>query len=436
MPITDYCTWAFPKMKRTLSAAIAAITLLGSAHQAIGFEMLTHWTLSNAALRISNLSKDTLLSRIGLQNVIDTKKYRAWNVGAGSTLPAVEPSCDPKSPPELRGLLSCGAMYGDIPGPRSFSHFFDPANGGKLLQFMDLNPEVVTGKTQICLRPTGPSGIKSTPSVNCSHNRDARNYFYQALTSGGPAETKGEEAKTGVGPSKSLGQIIHHVQDMAQPQHTRNDPHADWLDVFGYVQFGQLRHPSRFERFATSKMGTSIVGQLVSSSLEPVFPAYSQQLRLPRDFWTGNDRGIADYSNKHFVSQGTNFVWNGAGLASNDPRFSPPLPRPAPATLSPSEAFSPNPVPSVVAIFCDPLSIYSCLMTFYANEWTDPLNSAFALNDRASTESIFDEDLRIPVNYDAENGQITTERIFALNQINFSAALGFLFREQLHIPQV
>ncbi len=293
---------------------------------------------------------------------------------------------------------------------------------------MDLSPEWSRVKTQICLRPTGPSGIKSTPSVNfVRQNRDARNYFYQALYIGRAGGNKGgKKRKLG----KDLPSLWVRLFTMCKTWHSHNthgnDPHADWLDVFGYVQFGQLRHPSRFERFATSKMGTSIVGQSVSSSLEPVFPAYSQQLRLPRDFWTGNDRGIADYSNKHFVSQGTNFVWNGAGLASNDPRFSSPLPRPAPATLSPSEAFSPNPVPSVVAIFCDPLSIYSCLMTFYANEWTDPLNSAFALNDRASTESIFDEDLRIPVNYDAENGEKTTERIFALNQINFSAALGFL----------
>src|SRR5690606_6807050 len=52
---------------------------------------------------------------------------------------------------------------------------------------------------------------------------DARQYFYEALTDENNLSRSFSWGKT----FRSLGQVIHHIQDMAQPQHVRNDAHID-----------------------------------------------------------------------------------------------------------------------------------------------------------------------------------------------------------------
>jgi hypothetical protein len=56
--------------------------------------------------------------------------------------------------------------------------------------------------------------------------RNAREHFYKALTS--PLLSDREENWGKL--FQTLGQIIHHLQDMAQPQHVRNDAHLDLIE--------------------------------------------------------------------------------------------------------------------------------------------------------------------------------------------------------------
>ena len=318
----------------------------------------------------------------------------------------------------LPDLFACGAMYEDVPGSRSLNHFFDPAHQGRPLTL------------SFGYQPGDPSPDWALQDNNSNSKqqfsyRHARRYFFEALTTPGPASLAGGRNDSWGLLFQSLGQVVHHIQDMAQPQHTRNDPHADWFDPLGDKELGQLRHPSRFERHGTSRRGGAKVANALGQAIVPVFPKYAQHFRLPRDFWTGADRGLADYSNKNFVSQGTNFIAAASGAAMANPQFGSPVPLPNPTTLAPTEAFSPEPVPPIVTSLCAHAGAY-CLMTFYANQWSDPLTGTPIANPRASTESIFDEDLRTAVYYNAENGQVTTTRIFALNELNFNAALDLL----------
>ncbi len=254
----------------------------------------------------------------------------------------------------------------------------------------------------------------------------ARGYFLNALVTPGPASMAGGRNEAWGLLFQSLGQVVHHIQDMAQPQHTRNDGHADYFETLGNIPVGTLRHPSRFERHARTRQGELKIASAISDAIVPVFPRHAQYFHLPRHFWTGDGRGLADYSNRNFVSWGTNFIATANGAPMKNPYFDFPTPRPNPVTLTPVEAFSPDLVPAVVSIFCEGLESLPCSMTFYANEWSDPLDGTLFVNGRASTESIFDEDLAIPVSYNAENGDVTTTRFFALNQINFDASLAFL----------
>ena len=97
---------------------------------------------------------------------------------------------------------------------------------------------------------------------------------------------------------RALGQVLHVVEDMAQPQHTRNDPHADCADgvswlVGGhswfeeYIEARTLRRPFRQELLPT----------LVLGGYDAV-PARPYQ-----DFFSeGGLRGLADFSSRNFVS--------------------------------------------------------------------------------------------------------------------------------------
>src|SRR2546423_3526539 len=52
--------------------------------------------------------------------------------------------------------------------------------------------------------------------------RDARAYFWDSVTASSDSARQRKLALT----FRSLGQVIHLVEDAAQPQHTRNDSHA------------------------------------------------------------------------------------------------------------------------------------------------------------------------------------------------------------------
>ena len=118
--------------------------------------------------------------------------------------------------------------------------------------------------------------------------RDARQYFLTGLTAQNPSDREDAMAKT----FRAIGQVAHLVQDMGQPQHTRNDIH-------GGVPLLGLNELSLFEdRIEGRPEQYNYTGYPV--------PTFNQR----QHFWWTNDgtgRGLAEFTNRNFISDTTNF---------------------------------------------------------------------------------------------------------------------------------
>lgn len=297
----------------------------------------------------------------------------------------------------LEELIGEGAFNEDLES-KPLNHFFDPQFGIPLVVFKPLGVpswEWITEPTPL-------------PGQDFSL-RDARDYLARGLTfnEGSPTASEAQRFGSMGNMFLSLGAAMHHMQDMHQPQHVRNDDH---LDEHPYLV--GLYKPSRYELF-TRDNRASIDG--IAQAGSPVFPG-SLDFRVSRDFWfNGTGTASADYVGTNYVSQGANFtIVNGVANVGGHP-----LPRPGPFQDVSVEALFADaslPVPPHLGALCG-IPAVNCNMTMYA---AGP-------SARATTLSIFDQDL-------VKNGQRLTwpagnylpsfqsQRLFALNRFNFTDA--------------
>ena len=145
-------------------------------------------------------------------------------------------------------LAGCPRPANPAETTRVLNHFFDVQRGGRGL----------TGTLGQLGFPApdwalGAQGRGSGPKDNQFSVPDAREYQYQSLTTSSPTERDQFTARF----FRTLGHVLHLVEDMAQPQHTRNDPHAGCMSALDpivgghswyehYVENRTLRRP--FER--------------------------------------------------------------------------------------------------------------------------------------------------------------------------------------------
>jgi hypothetical protein len=113
---------------------------------------------------------------------------------------------------------------------------------------------------------------------------------------------------------RALGDLVHLIQDMAQPQHTRNDPHAGR----GYDgEAGPLGHASFYEKYIEARATQSEIVESNSNRYTPDPLVYdtSPSYPIPRfnsyvEYFSTQHReagvtarkGMADYSNRGFFS--------------------------------------------------------------------------------------------------------------------------------------
>src|SRR5207244_253093 len=157
-------------------------------------------------------------------------------------------------------------------------HFYNP---------VDNQPLTVGGVPLGHTSPDWALEDRDTYLFQSDSFRSAHQAFLDALT----LQASSERDKAFGHTFQALGQVIHHLQDMAQPQHTRNDAH---LDLFGeFIDIRLVESPSLYERY-TRDQGTAL----------PFSPPYDRvTFTRARDFWhTDDGKGIADYSNRGFVS--------------------------------------------------------------------------------------------------------------------------------------
>ncbi len=218
--------------------------------------------------------------------------------------------------------------HDDPYGPifRVFNHFYDPIND------KPLNGFPLTGNNKAPDWAIGSSNAFSNP-VNPEQGRrnhftvfDAREAQYRAITGRDKnwnpmALTQTAQNKYWATLFRSLGDVVHLVQDMGQPQHTRNDPHAggkfDGSAPFrGHksVYEAYIEARAKGEKFEVNSTG----GATTSVSTQPLkytgypLPIFNDYVSyFSTRHLDGTDplarRGLADYSNRGFFTAGTNF---------------------------------------------------------------------------------------------------------------------------------
>jgi hypothetical protein len=133
----------------------------------------------------------------------------------------------------------------------------------------------------------------------------ARQYYSEALFTNETAERDAKLAET----FRSLGQIMHMIQDMAVPAHTRDDAFEGHLLS---IPIGS----NDFERFLAYPANTPLVGQHGAAAQIPTFSNLNQPIEM-RYFWDADqytlqnsdleksiNTGLAEYSSANFLSSG------------------------------------------------------------------------------------------------------------------------------------
>ncbi|OGW44119.1 MAG: hypothetical protein A2132_06385 [Nitrospirae bacterium RBG_16_43_11] len=119
---------------------------------------------------------------------------------------------------------------------------------------------------------------------------DTRRYFYEALT----AKTNEERDHNFAMTFFSLGHSLHILEDMAVPAHTRND------FLYDHIWHGVI-HGTYLEGFVEDGR---MVGKVSSIKEKITFSKLS-------DFWDNDGshavKGLAEYTNNNFLSEGTIF---------------------------------------------------------------------------------------------------------------------------------
>lgn len=352
------------------------------------YDPVTHEDLSEAAVNASLLRKDSrLLETMGLEPLGEEQRFSINGFDRKTII----------------DHLREGSRFEDN-GTRAINHFFDPLNdrGLSLLSLHGFR------SPDWALEDRGEFNDQG------SSLRDARSNLYSALTA-----SSGDERERQFGLMfEKLGQVIHHLQDMAQPQHTRNDQHLD----FPFLKIPGLENPSHYETHTREVQGDRAFTALLSAGSYP-----NVGFSGARKFWhtpeknPTADQGIAEFTNANFLSAGTNFET----IRYTYPRFEDAVPYDEPAEPLlrsvgadlPPECVAPN---------------RPCFMVFFRSPVIDNYRpEKSGVNERASTLSIFDQDLKVngkTVTYTNPDTDQTyaSKDAFTLNRFNFDAAHEFL----------
>ncbi|HEX5057333.1 MAG TPA: hypothetical protein VFX02_12660 [Gammaproteobacteria bacterium] len=263
--------------------------------------------------------------------------------------------------------------------------------------------------------------------------------FYQALT----AQNSAVRSQNWAQVFQKVGHVIHHLQDMAQPEHVRNDPHLS----LGPVSIPYVTDPSFYEKFTNDQIKQHpdlVPTMLAQSNYAPM----TVGLGNPRAYWTNVEgQGIADFTNRNFVSQDTNFVMKDGAPAAGSKYLSP----------EPNGVTRMEPLTSLIVFGEIGLGIYGeedacdllkqsspvvlpqefdCPIEFIETDIFDNYLISppqLSKNPRASSRSAFDKYLKdfsvTPVIEQDSNGSkvaVEIDRVFTLNRFNYDSFQRFL----------
>jgi hypothetical protein len=191
-----------------------------------------------------------------------------------------------------RGLMMDGSVDEDA-GTRALHHFYDPVH----------TKPITIGKYPVCV-PQGSQAVDwalDPGTLNAFTLSDARRHYYEAVTGPNPGTRTSHLKELFI----TLGHVVHLVQDMAQPEHTRNDIHlilSGPLEFLNdWVAFFAGRMPSLYEAWA--------LRNVTATAPAAYFDSYATVKMLDDRsyFHTSDGRGMADYSSRNFLTQDTNY---------------------------------------------------------------------------------------------------------------------------------
>jgi hypothetical protein len=388
-------------------AVLIIFTIVSTAN---AYETITHRKFSNDSINISNLVQDPeLLMSLGL--ILDANVNEDY---FPSHVPADPNGADPNEPVFLEKtnivrILIGGAVLEDA-GSRSVHHFFDPQNGNVGGKVGHRSPDWAL---ESIVTPNGGDEIRVTlPEQDYSY-QDAQEYFYHALSL--PYES---DRRINFGLMfRSLGHVIHHLQDMAQPQHVRSDAHCDATTDFpGPAQLCFLfnfHNPSYYENYTNTRINDL-----------SVLPISIPQFKTARSYWENtNESGIAQYTSKNFVSAGTNYFGNNVDMLASHPAFSNPVPLPEVITVDLADLLGGSEQTLLERLRCN---IIECRIDFIQNQVVDNQIAASTINTRSSTLSIFDAELTARNVQQTYNFLPPSNRLTSLNRFNFDSVYSYL----------
>jgi len=371
------------------------------------YEVQTHELLSEAAAGASRLGSPLTLQNLGL-----------LPLGLANTRQTF-PSSKVGNPLTIAELIRFGARWeDDLSKLQALRHFYDPVYERAL----DVDP----GGTSNSIKSPdwALEDITSYDGPIASQRfslRDAKTYLYEALTYVDAASVTASQVerrrKFGL-TFQSLGHVMHHLQDMAQPQHVRNDPHCDDPYVCGTVadllERKEFYVPSMYEKY-TNADGTDLRVRanlpFLAQGSDPPYPGplAADGAMSARRFWrtspTGTDistgKGIAEYTNRNFYSAATIGTY------------------PSP----PNKGLVEYAEEATRVDFAQllPGSGVSGTMRFWTTDVYDALTGETQVNERALSEGILDSDI---ARYYSTTTNVWVR--FALNRFTYDAAHKFL----------
>lgn len=383
------------------------------------YEVETHAAVSAVAVNESALNLPEVVSRLGLRALALDDRRQTFLTSR-------------RDARTIRDLIQFGSRWeDDRAAEQALRHFYDPVNDRPL----DLGGD---GAALIVKSPDWALEDTQSFSTQESSYSDARNQMYEAIT----GATEVARRKSFGSMFQAIGHVIHHLQDMAQPQHVRNDPHCDkWICKKLYPR---VYAPSQYEKYTDLASPNDPLRQIRinlpfrESGSSAVYPGANPAdivFKKPRDFWRttapgssiDSGKGIAEYTNRNFFSAATTFT---------------PYNAPHPGTVS--DWYAPT----------DTLDIQQLLsgtplrgtIRFFGRPVTDALTGQSDTNPRALSDALLDADLAEVYSTTGTGGYL----VFALNRFTFDTAhrylipravaysaglINYFFRGQLDIRQ-
>lgn len=358
-------------------AWLVVVIGLGISGVSAAYEPVTHGIFSDQAVQQSSLGDADagILKTLGLGSSVDDKAF---------LLPSTFPFRLTLTPMRL---IRFGVEQEDE-GNRPLNHFYDPQNGGRPLTYNALDLiGIPLGKAS----PHWALEDGEEIEEQWFSYKDTQETLRRALKS--PTKTE-RDRYLGL-TFEGLGHVIHHLQDMAQPQHVRNDAHCDKL--FSLCLVGEYR-PSAYEAYTRQKSA----GLALTMARSVDYGTFA----LPRQFWVNEGKGIAEFTSRNFVTVRTNFSnWHDEFTA--DPDYV--LPGAANIVIEKRD----------ITELLGPVGAEQPLsgeIWFVGTPVKDAYVFSETLNARTATFSIFDRDLESAGPW----------KTMSLNRFNYEAAHAFL----------